>query len=172
MVYNFINVHGTFYFYPQYSLMFQDIQLFSGSIIENITMGREGINEDDIVEASKISGLDDFLGKMPGGYELVLQDKGKGLSGGQRQAIALTRAIVHKPTHYILDEPTSAMDMNSETHFINNFKNIIQDSTLIVVSHRMPLVNLVDRVVVMNGGKIIEDGPKEEILSKLQSTNN
>jgi len=153
-------------------IVLQDIQLFSGSIIENITMGREGISEDDIVEASKISGLDDFLGRMPGGYELVLQDKGKGLSGGQRQAIALTRAIVHKPTHYILDEPTSAMDMNSETHFINNFKNIIQDSTLIVVSHRMPLVNLVDRVVVMNGGKIIEDGPKEEILSKLQSTNN
>ena len=153
-------------------IVLQDIQLFSGSIIENISMGREGISEEDIVQASKISGLDEFLGKMPGGYELVLQDKGNGLSGGQRQAIALTRALVHKPTHYILDEPTSAMDMNSENHFINNFKTIIEDSTLIVVSHRMPLVNLVDRIVVMNGGKIVEDGPKDEVLKKLQSQNN
>jgi len=123
------------------------------------------------VEASKISGLDEFLGKMPGGYELVLQDKGNGLSGGQRQAIALTRAIVHKPSHYILDEPTSAMDMNSENHFINNFKDIVSDSTLIVVSHRMPLVNLVDRIVVMNAGKIVEDGPKDDILKRLQAQN-
>ena len=87
-------------------IVLQDVQLFSGSIIENITMGREGITQEDVVEASKISGLDDFLGKMPGGYELVLQDKGNGLSGGQKQAIALTRAIVHRPSHYIFDEPT------------------------------------------------------------------
>ena len=63
------------------------------------------------------------------------------------------------------------MDMNSENHFINNFKEIVKDSTLIVVSHRMPLVNLVDRIVVMNGGKIVEDGPKDEVLKKLQSQN-
>ena len=123
---------------------------------------------EDVVEASKIAGLDEFLGKMPGGYELVLQDKGNGLSGGQKQAIAITRAIVHKPSHFILDEPTSAMDMNSELNFINNFKEVVKDSTLIVVSHRMPLLNLVDRVLVMNEGKIVEDGPRDEVLEKLQ----
>ena len=134
-------------------IVLQDVQLFSGSILENITMGREGISEQDIVDAAKVTGLDEFLGKVPGGYEMVLQDKGNGLSGGQRQAIAITRAIVHKPTHYIFDEPTSAMDMNSEQYFIRNFKEIYQDTTLIVVSHRMPLVNLVDRIVVMDDGK-------------------
>ena len=149
-------------------IVLQDVQLFSGSIIENITMGREGISEQDIVDAAKVTGLDEFLGKVPGGYEMVLQDKGNGLSGGQRQAIAITRAIVHKPTHYIFDEPTSAMDMNSEQYFIRNFKEIYQDTTLIVVSHRMPLVNLVDRIVVMDDGKIIDDGPREEIIKKLQ----
>tara|TARA_B100001250_G_scaffold216320_1_gene185614 strand:+ start:1579 stop:3273 length:1695 start_codon:yes stop_codon:yes gene_type:complete len=149
-------------------IVLQDVQLFSGSVIENITMGREGITQEDIVAAAKVSGLDEFLGKMPGGYELVLQDKGNGLSGGQRQAIAITRALVHKPSHFILDEPTSAMDMNAEQLFIKNFKEIYQDSTLIVVSHRMPLVNLVDRIIVMNEGKIIEDGMRDEILKKLQ----
>jgi ATP-binding cassette subfamily C protein LapB len=152
-------------------IVLQDVQLFSGSIIENITMGREGISEDDIMEASKISGLDDFLGKMPGGYELILQDKGNGLSGGQKQAIAITRALVHKPSHYILDEPTSAMDMNSEQQFIENFKTIAANSTVMIVSHRMPLLNLVDRVIVMNEGKVVEDGPKDEVLQKLQPNN-
>lgn len=152
-------------------IVLQDVQLFSGSVYENITMGREGITMEDVVEASKISGLDEFLGKMPGGYELVLQDKGNGLSGGQKQAIAITRAIVHKPSHFILDEPTSAMDMNSELNFINNFKEVVKDSTLIVVSHRMPLLNLVDRVLVMNEGKIVEDGPRDEVLEKLQPKN-
>ena len=149
-------------------IVLQDVQLFSGSILENITMGREGISEQDIVDAAKVTGLDEFLGKVPGGYEMVLQDKGNGLSGGQRQAIAITRAIVHKPTHYIFDEPTSAMDMNSEQYFIRNFKEIYQDTTLIVVSHRMPLVNLVDRIIVMDDGKIVDDGPREEIIKKLQ----
>ena len=110
-------------------IVLQDVQLFSGSVYENITMGREGITMEDVVEASKIAGLDEFLGKMPGGYELVLQDKGNGLSGGQKQAIAITRAIVHKPSHFILDEPTSAMDMNSELNFINNFKEVVKDSS-------------------------------------------
>jgi ATP-binding cassette subfamily C protein LapB len=149
-------------------IVLQDVQLFSGSIIENITMGREGISQEDIVDAAKITGLDDFLGKVPGGYEMVLQDKGNGLSGGQRQAIAITRAIVHKPSHFIFDEPTSAMDMNSEQYFIKNFQESYQDSTLIVVSHRMPLVNLVDRIIVMSDGKIIDDGPRDEIIKKLQ----
>ena len=149
-------------------IVLQDVQLFSGSILENITMGREGISEQDIVDAAKVTGLDEFLGKVPGGYEMMLQDKGNGLSGGQRQAIAITRAIVHKPTHYIFDEPTSAMDMNSEQYFIRNFKEIYQDTTLIVVSHRMPLVNLVDRIIVMDDGKIVDDGPREGIIKKLQ----
>ena len=149
-------------------IVLQDVQLFSGSILENITMGREGITQEDIVEASKITGLDEFLGKVPGGYEMVLQDKGNGLSGGQRQAIAITRAIVHKPSHFIFDEPTSAMDMNSEQYFIKNFKEVYQDSTLMVVSHRMPLVNLVDRIIVMSDGKVIDDGPRDEIVKKLQ----
>ncbi len=95
-------------------IVLQDVQLFSGSVRENITMGRKDISQEDLVNASKLSGLDEFISKVPGGYDLQLSDGGKGLSGGQRQSIALARAIVHKPTHFILDEPTSAMDMNAE----------------------------------------------------------
>ena len=92
-----------------------------------------------------------------------------GLSGGQRQAIAIARAIVCKPTHYILDEPTSAMDMNSEQAFIAQFNQTLPESTLIVVSHRMPLLNLVNRIIVMNEGQVVDDGPREEILNKLRT---
>ena len=148
-------------------IVLQDVQLFSGSIRENITMGREDINQDDLINAGKLSGLDDFVSKIPGGYDLQLSDGGKGLSGGQRQSIALARAIVHKPTHFILDEPTSAMDMNAENIFISQMGSIMQDSTMLIVTHRMPLLNLVDRIIVMNEGQIVEDGPKEEIINKL-----
>ena len=123
-------------------IVLQDVQLFSGSIRENITMGREDINQDDLINAGKLSGLDDFVSKIPGGYDLQLSDGGKGLSGGQRQSIALARAIVHKPTHFILDEPTSAMDMNAENIFISQMGSIMQDSTMLIVTHRMPLLNL------------------------------
>ena len=148
-------------------IVLQDVQLFSGSIRENITMGREDINQDDLINAGKLSGLDDFVSKIPGGYDLQLSDGGKGLSGGQRQSIALARAIVHRPTHFILDEPTSAMDMNAENIFISQMGSIMQDSTMLIVTHRMPLLNLVDRIIVMNEGQIVEDGPKEEIINKL-----
>jgi ATP-binding cassette subfamily C protein LapB len=148
-------------------IVLQDVQLFSGSVRENITMGRAGITEEDLLEAGKLSGLDEFIGRVPGGYDLKLSDRGKGLSGGQRQSIALARSIVHKPTHFILDEPTSAMDMSSETGFIEQISPIIANSTMLVVTHRMPLLKLVDRIIVMSDGKIIEDGPRDEIIKKL-----
>ena len=148
-------------------IVLQDVQLFSGTVRENITMGREDISQGDLIEAGKLSGLDEFISKIPGGYDLQLLDGGKGLSGGQRQAIALTRAIVHKPSHFILDEPTSAMDMNAENLFINQVGKILKDSTMLIVTHRMPILNLVDRIIVMNEGQIVEDGPKDEIIQKL-----
>ena len=150
-------------------IVLQDVQLFSGSVKENITMGRKNISEEDIIKAGQLSGVEEFIGKMPGGYDLLLTDRGMGLSGGQRQAIAIARAIVCKPTHYILDEPTSAMDMNSEQAFIAKFSQTLANSTLIVVSHRMPLLNLVDRIIVVNEGQVVDDGPKETILQKLRT---
>ena len=74
---------------------------------------------------------------------------------------------MHKPSHYILDEPTSAMDMNAENLFISQVRSILQDSTMLIVTHRMPLLNLVDRIIIMNEGQIVDDGPKEEIIQKL-----
>ena len=148
-------------------IVLQDVQLFSGSVRQNITMGRGDISEDDLVHAGKLSGLDEFISKIPGGYDLQLSDGGKGLSGGQRQAIALARAIVHKPSHFILDEPTSAMDMNAENLFISQVGAVLKESTMLIVTHRMPLLNLVDRIIVMHEGQIAEDGPKDEIINKL-----
>ena len=106
---------------------------FQEQLEKTYTMGREESSQDDLVHAGKLSGLDEFISKIPGGYDLQLSDGGKGLSGGQRQAIALARAIVHKPSHYILDEPTSAMDMNAENLFINQVRSILKESTMLIV---------------------------------------
>lgn len=150
-------------------IVLQDIQLFSGSVKENIIMGRDNISDQDLVSAGLLSGLDEFIGKMPGGYDFKLSDRGRGLSGGQRQAIAISRAFVHKPSHFILDEPSSAMDMNAEQDFIQKLSEAIYHSTAILVTHRMPLLKLVDRVIVLHDGMIVDDGPREEILNKLNS---
>ncbi len=148
-------------------IVLQDVQLFSGSVKENITMGRKEISQEDLINSGKLSGLDEFITKIPGGYDLQLSDGGKGLSGGQRQSIALSRSLVHKPTHLIFDEPTSAMDMNAESSFINQADAILKDSTLLIVTHRMPLLNLVDRIIIMNEGQIVEDGSKDEVIKKI-----
>jgi ATP-binding cassette subfamily C protein LapB len=150
-------------------IVLQDVQLFSGSVRENIIMGRDNISDEDIVSAGKLSGLDDFIGKMPGGYDFQLLDRGKGLSGGQRQAIAISRGMVHKPTHLILDEPTSSMDLNAEKDFITKLSQTIGKSTVLLVSHRIPLLKILDRIIIIHEGLIVDDGPTDEILDKLNS---
>ena len=114
--------------------MFQKIQLFTGSILENIGTGIEGITEEDIIESAKLSCAHDFIVKMPGGYNYQLIDAGGNLSGGQRQAIALARALVRKPSILVLDEPTSSMDGATEERIINNIKDIANKNNLKIIT--------------------------------------
>ena len=105
---------------------------------------------------------------MNNGLDYQLSEGGKDLSGGQRQAIALARAIVRKPSIILLDEPTSAMDLTSERQIIQNLKSYFNKQTLIVVTHRMSLLQLVDRVIAVDDGKVTVDGTRDSILSKLK----
>ena len=145
------------------NMVFQNYAIFPHINVEkNIQFGlrKLGLSKEEIEKRVK-----DVLSLVKlEGYEERFSSQ---LSGGQRQSIALARAIVHKPSHFILDEPTSAMDMNSENIFISQMSSIMQDSTMLIVTHRMPLLNLVDRIIVMNEGQIVEDGPKDEIINKL-----
>lgn len=148
----------------------QDVCLFTGSVKENIALGIEKISDEDILLASKIAGVHDFVGATEAGYDLRLGERGEGLSGGQRQAIALARALASKPSVLLLDEPTSALDSQAEAEMIARLRRATEGRTLLLVTHRMSMLKLVDRIVVLDGGQIVLDGRPDEIMRRL--TNN
>jgi ATP-binding cassette subfamily C protein LapB len=142
------------------AIVMQESWLFSGTVRENIAAGAEQPTDEAILNAAKKAGVHDFLGDHPQGYDLVISERGEGLSGGQKQAIAIARALVADPAILILDEPTSMMDMSAEARFVQRLKTIARDKTLIIITHRTALLELVDRVVVLDQGKVVADGPK------------
>ena len=142
------------------AIVMQESWLFSGTVRENIAAGAEQPSDEAILDAAKKAGVHDFLGDHPQGYDLAISERGEGLSGGQKQAIAIARALVADPAILILDEPTSMMDMSAEARFVKRLKAIATDKTLIIITHRTALLELVDRVVVLDQGKVVADGPK------------
>ncbi|QPH54144.1 type I secretion system permease/ATPase [Pontivivens ytuae] len=138
----------------------QDVWLFSGTVRENIAVGAERPGDEEIVEAAKAAGIHDFLARHPMGYDLEVSERGGALSGGQRQAIALARALIGRKPLLLLDEPTSAMDVQSERAFVKRLAGLERDRTLLLVTHRTALLDAVDRVIVLDGGRVALDGPK------------
>ena len=148
------------------SYLGQSPGVFSGSIRENLTFGDENYSDQDIVLAMKVTGFDIILKKFPNGLSYTLSENGSELSGGQKQILALTRAILSQPEYIILDEPTSAMDPKHEKLFINQMSKFLAEKTLLVVTHRKPILALTDRIIVVENGNIILDGKRDEILNK------
>jgi len=143
----------------------QEPFLFMGSIKDNITIGEQYATDEQILKASKIAGVHDFLGKHESGYDLIVGERGEGLSGGERQSVTLARAILSDPNILVLDEPTNMMDELSEGIFKKNLSTIIKDKTVIIVTHKPSLLSVVDRLIVVEDGKIVADGPKEKIIA-------
>lgn len=138
----------------------QDNWLFSGSVRENIAIDSHGVADADVLRAAKVAGVHDFIGMHPSGYDLRLTERGEGLSGGQRQSICLARALARDPSMYLLDEPTSMMDTGTETELLARLRESMQGKTAVVVTHRSSVLELVDRVIVLDKGKVVIDGPK------------
>lgn len=138
----------------------QDVWLFSGTVRENIAIGSVRPRDADILEAARMAGVEDFVARHPSGYDLLLAERGEGLSGGQKQAITLARALVGNPPVLLLDEPTSAMDVQNEAGVISRLKEELADRTMVIVTHRTSLLSLVDRVIVIEEGRVATDGPK------------
>ena len=145
----------------------QDIVLFSGSIRHNITLGRSEIDDAELLRLARLSGTHDFVGQIANGFDLTLADRGEGLSGGQRQSIAVARALGSRPPIIIFDEPTSAMDSQSETGLVARMAGELLDRTFIVVTHRQPMLQLVDRIIVLGCGKVTASGPRDDVLRSL-----
>jgi ATP-binding cassette subfamily C protein LapB len=144
----------------------QEPFLFMGSIKDNITISEPFATDEEILRASKIAGVHEFLGKHEAGYDLIVGERGEGLSGGEIQSVTLARALITNPNILILDEPTNSMDRQSEKAFIQRLSNIVKDETLILITHKTSILSLVDRVIILDDGKVIADGPKEQIFSQ------
>jgi ATP-binding cassette subfamily C protein LapB len=145
----------------------QDIVLFRGSVRENITIGRPQASEDEILTAAKESGVHEFIARHPMGYDAPVGESGSGLSGGQRQAVALARAMLMNPHVMLCDEPTNAMDMQAEEAFIRHIREQVKDKTFILITHRQHLLSLVDRLILVDQGRVIADGPKAQVIEAL-----
>ncbi|MEZ9304603.1 type I secretion system permease/ATPase [Vibrio breoganii] len=149
----------------------QDITLFYGSIRDNITLGKQLAEDNEVMIAAKRAGVTEFTMKDPAGLERQVGEGGLLLSGGQRQAVAVARALLGRPPILLLDEPTSAMDNRAEALFKNELKNLSNEETLVLITHKTSMLEVVDRLIVMSAGSVVADGPKEKVLAELQKGN-
>lgn len=147
----------------------QDVVLFQGSIRENITLGAPFVDDAAVLRAARIAGVEDFVSRHPLGYDLNVGERGEALSGGQRQSIAIARALLLDPPILVFDEPTSAMDNGAESRFMQRIARELPGKTLLLVTHRASLLALVERLIVMDNGRIVADGPKDKVLKALAS---
>lgn len=146
----------------------QDPVLFYGTLKHNLTMGAPFADDSDMLEVARIAGIDEFAAQHPDGYEMMISERGESLSGGQRQAIAVARALINNPPILLLDEPSSNMDNQSEAALKRRLKAVSRDRTMLLVTHRTALLELVDRLIVMDRGRIVADGPKEQVIAALK----
>jgi len=145
----------------------QDVLLFNGTVKENIVYRVPHIEDEKIIEAAQVSGVMDFINKHPKGFDMPVGERGAFLSGGQRQSIAIARAILQNYPIVLFDEPTSAMDSSTEAQFIKNIKEYLKGKTMVLVTHKTSLLSLVDHIVVMEDGKSALSGAKDEVIEKL-----
>jgi ATP-binding cassette subfamily C protein LapB len=145
----------------------QESVLLTGSVRENIGLARAFVDDEELIRASELSGTHQFMGQIANGYDLRLADRGEGLSGGQRQSIALARALAGRPPVLVFDEPTSAMDAQTETALIGRLREELKDRTLVLITHRPPLLALVSRIMLVERGKVVMDGARDDVLKQI-----
>jgi ATP-binding cassette subfamily C protein LapB len=147
----------------------QDTDLFFGKLRDNIAFGKPAATDDEVLAAARLSGVEDFIAGHPMGYDMPIAEGGRSLSGGQKQAIGLARILLRKPKVLFLDEPTAHFDVRSEAEFIERLKELAtRAATVLVSTHRMSLLSFVDRLLLFERGKLVADGPRDEVIAKLR----
>jgi len=147
----------------------QDTLLFYGSLRENIAIGAPYADDSAIVAAAELAGLAEFVNRHPQGFDMLIGERGESLSGGQRQGVAIARAVLLDPPILLFDEPTSSMDFSSEAQFKERLRHFAEHKTLVIVTHRMSLMELAQRIIVIDDGRVVADGPKAQVTEALQS---
>lgn len=146
----------------------QDPVLFYGSLKHNLTIASPFASDADVLRAAQLAGVDEFAAGHPDGYDMIVGERGDSLSGGQRQSIAIARALVNDPQILLLDEPSSNMDHQSESQLKQRLRAASRGKTLILVTHRTSLLDLVDRLMVIDHGRVVADGPKAQVIEALR----
>lgn len=147
----------------------QDVTLFYGTLRENIAFGMPYADDSAIVAAAEIAGMAELVNRHPRGFDMPVGERGESLSGGQRQSVGIARAVLHNAPILLLDEPTSAMDFSTEAQITARMTNFVQNKTVVLVTHRTSMLAMVTRVIVVDGGKIVADGPRDRIMEALAS---
>ncbi|HEU4707825.1 MAG TPA: ATP-binding cassette domain-containing protein, partial [Methylophilaceae bacterium] len=143
--------------------------LFYGSMRENIAVAMPHADDSLVLTAARIGGIDEFINTHPKGFDMPIGERGETLSGGQRQGVGIARAVIHNPSILLLDEPTSSMDHSGEELVKKRLMEMSVGKTLIVITHRSSLFELVDRIIVIDSGKIVADGHKEQVIEALRT---
>ena len=147
----------------------QDVTLFYGTLRDNIAIGAPYADDAAILAAAEAGGLSEFVNRHPDGFDMLIGERGESLSGGQRQGVAIARAFLMDPPILLLDEPTSAMDFSSEQQFKDRLRKIAAHKTVLIVTHRNSLLELATRIIVVDDGKVVADGPRDQVIQALQS---
>ena len=147
----------------------QDVTLFQGTLRDNITFGLPYADDSAVVAAAEVAGLTDYINRHPRGFDMAVGERGELLSGGQRQGVGIARAVLHNAPLLLLDEPTSAMDFSTEAQITARITDFASDKTVVLVTHRTSMLAMATRVIVMDGGKVVADGPRDRIMEALSS---
>ncbi|MET4041007.1 ABC transporter ATP-binding protein [Bradyrhizobium sp. RT6a] len=150
----------------QVGFVLQETVLFRGTIRENIAYGRPGATDEEIIAAATIANADEFISRMPHGYDTVVGERGDTLSGGQRQRIGIARAVIRNSPIMILDEPTAALDTESERLVIEGLRQLMKGRTVIMIAHRLSTISQADKIVVLKDGVVAEEGSHSELLAR------
>ena len=149
-----------------YSIVFQDVTLFNNTVMENIRIGRQGATDEEVLAAAREAQCDEFVEKLPEGYRTMIGENGSALSGGERQRISIARALLKDSPVILLDEATASLDAENETHIQRAISRLVEGKTVLIIAHRMRTVEGADKLVLLSGGKVAEQGNPEELLAK------
>ncbi len=152
-----------------YSMVFQDVVLFDDTVMENIRLGKHGATDEEVLAAAKAANCDEFVSKMPDGYHTFIGENGAKLSGGERQRISIARALLKDAPIVLLDEATASLDVENETKVQAALSRLLANKTVLVIAHRMRTVEAADKIVVLDDGKVVEEGSPAELLEKKDS---
>ena len=150
----------------QVGFVLQETVLFRGTIRENIAYGRPGASNEEVIAAAKVANADEFISRMPHGYDSMVGERGDTLSGGQRQRIGIARAVVRNSPIMILDEPTAALDTESERQVIEGLKQLMKGRTVIMIAHRLSTISDANKIIVLKDGVVAEEGSPDELLAR------